>query len=119
MDRELEHLFAMTDRELDLLIAHHLVDEDFGSREDDEEERIFITRRWFLSLQDKLRGAICGRVENRQRTGNPEEDNKLLVAAIIDALAHAQLGVDIPITVLAVKIARVGVQKICQGSTES
>ncbi|MCX4542698.1 hypothetical protein [Streptomyces sp. NBC_01565] len=118
MRHEIDHLFELTERELDLLIAAHLTDEDFGSREDDEEERLFIAHRWFISVQDKLRSAICGRTQVTQASANSAEDKRLLVASIIDALMHAQLHIEIPVTVLAVKVAQVGVQKICQGYTQ-
>lgn len=108
-----EQLTKMSERELDLLIAEYLVDEDFGSREDDDEERLFIANRWLSSLSSKLRAAICGNDAVKSALANPGDNNQLLAATIVDALLIAEFDLAVPVTVLAVKVTYVGITKIC------
>lgn len=113
MRNGLAELLELPEQELDLLIAQHLVGEDFGSREDDDEERLFIARRWFASLQGRLREAVCGNAAVMRAAEDPGDGNRILAAAVVDALLHAQLRVDVPVTVLAVKIVHVGLHRMC------
>ncbi|MEV5011346.1 hypothetical protein [Streptomyces sp. NPDC055692] len=115
MREDLDYLLGLSERDLDLLIAEHLVERDLGSRDDDEEERVFIAGRWFSSLRERLRGAVCGNEAIERALENPGENDQLLVAAIVDALLTVSFKVDVPVTILAVKVAYVGVRKICSG----
>ncbi|MEU4848262.1 hypothetical protein [Streptomyces gilvosporeus] len=115
MQEDLGHLVGLSERDLDLVIAEHLVAHDLGSQEDDDEERVFIAGRWFASLRRRLRSAICGQEAVERALENPGDNNQLLAAAIVDALLNVNFKVDVPVTVLAVKVAYVGVRKICSG----
>lgn len=94
----------MPEHEIDLLIAQHLAGEDCGSREDDDEERLFIARRWFASVQGRLREAVCGNPAVVRAAENPGEGNRLPAAAVVDAVLRARLPLDVPATVLAAKV---------------
>ncbi|WP_406179128.1 hypothetical protein [Streptomyces sp. NBC_01006] len=113
MRNGLAELLELPEHEIDLLIAHHLVGEDFGSREDDDEERLFIARRWFTSFQGRLREAVCGNPAVMRAAENPGEGNQFLAATVVDALLHAQLQLDVPVTVLAVKVVHAGLHRLC------
>ncbi|MGW7102716.1 hypothetical protein [Streptomyces sp. NPDC054838] len=117
MPNGLAELLELPEHEIDLLIAQHLVGEDFGSREDDDEERLFIARRWFASLQGRLRDAVCANAAVMRAAENPGEGNRLLAAAVVDAILHAQLGLDVPATVLAVKVVHAGLHRLCGTGT--
>ncbi|MFE6844490.1 hypothetical protein [Streptomyces sp. NPDC057686] len=117
MGNGLAELLELPEHEIDLLIAQHLVGEDFGSREDDDEERLFIARRWFASLQGRLREAVCGNPTVMRAAENPGEGNRFLAAAVVDAVLHSQLGLDVPATVLAVKVVHAGLHQLCGTGT--
>ncbi|MFJ6485001.1 MULTISPECIES: hypothetical protein [unclassified Streptomyces] len=112
-----DHLLGLSERDLDLLIAEHLLEHDLGSRDDDDEERVFIARRWFASIRGRLRSVICGHEEIQRAAENPGENDQFLVAAIVDALLAASFKIDIPVTVLSVKIAHMGIRKICSADS--
>lgn len=119
MQNHIDELLNASERDIDLLIAQHLVGDDFGNREDDEEEHVFIARRWFSSIQNRVRDAVCGRTAVMQAMENPGDNNYLLVAAIADAIMQANLHVEVPAAVLAMKVVQVGVHKLCRGHTAS
>jgi len=110
---DLDYLLGLSERDLDLLISEHLVEHDLGSRDDDDEERIFIARRWFSSLSAGLRGALCGHPAIERALQSSGESDRLLAAAIVDVLLTLSFKVDVPVTVLAAKVTHAGIRRIC------
>jgi len=102
--------------DLDVLIGDFLLAEELHSKDFGDDEKRNLGVRWFRLRLSQLRAAICGNqaIEAAVESG----ETNLLAAAVVDAILHSSVGLDVPVTVLAAKVIQVGIRRICSHGEE-
>ncbi|HZM75361.1 MAG TPA: hypothetical protein VFC19_06520 [Candidatus Limnocylindrales bacterium] len=72
-------------------------------------------REWFESVVKALRGFVCESWRGCEKIESSAfNDSKDLAAALFDAMLIAGLNLGVPVTVISVLLAKLGVRQLCR-----
>ena len=103
---------SLSEAELDLRLGDALYADDFGAKDPTDADKRRRAEHWFASQLGEFERAVCAQGVVKRYLEKKDGAERELFDALVAALA-ALTGVRVPVGVLAAKIVRFGVTRLC------